>query len=129
MIVGDSCSIVAVIVVIGNTIRLDIENRRAEIEVSKLLGASDAFVRQPFLYSGLWYGLLGAVFAILLLGLSLALLGGPVARLASLYGSDFELSGVDGRTVAIIFAGGLIAGLGGAWTAVARHLSEIQPKV
>ena len=51
--------VAAVIVIIGNTIRLDIQNRRAEIEVSKLLGASDGFVRRPFLYTGFWYGLLG----------------------------------------------------------------------
>jgi cell division transport system permease protein len=119
----------AVIVIIGNTIRLDIQNRRAEIEVSKLLGASDAFVRQPFLYSGFWYGALGAIFALFLLSISLVLLSGPIERLSSLYGSRFELSGVDGATALTIVLGGLLTGLGGAWMAVARHLSDIQPKV
>jgi len=119
----------AVIVIIGNTIRLDIENRRAEIEVAKLLGASDGFVRRPFLYTGFWYGVLGGCFALLLLALSLWLLSGPIERLAGLYGSTFSPLGVDAATVLSILAGGLLAGLGGAWSAVARHLAAIQPRV
>ena len=119
----------AVIIIIGNTIRLDIQNRRAEIEVSKLLGATDGFVRRPFLYTGFWYGLLGGCFALLLLGLGLWLLSGPVARLVTLYGGGFRPLGLDGRTILAVLAGGLIAGLGGAWMAVARHLAAIQPKV
>ena len=119
----------AVIVIIGNTIRLDIQNRRAEIEVSKLLGASDGFVRRPFLYTGFWYGLLGGAFALLLLGISLWLLSGPIERLAELYGGAFRPLSVDGGTLLTVLGGGLLAGLGGAWTAVARHLAAIQPKV
>ena len=119
----------AVIVIIGNTIRLDIQNRRAEIEVSKLLGASDGFVRRPFLYMGFWYGLLGSCFALLLLSFSLWLLGGPVDRLAILYGGRSQGLGVDSATLFSVLAGGVLAGLGGAWSAVARHLSAIQPKV
>ncbi|MBT8445304.1 MAG: ABC transporter permease [Gammaproteobacteria bacterium] len=119
----------AVIVIIGNTIRLDIQNRRAEIEVTKLLGGSDGFVRRPFLYTGFWYGLLGGSFALLLLGFSLWLLSGPMERLAGLYGAAFEPPGVDGGTALAILLGGLLAGLGGAWSAVARHLAAIQPKV
>jgi len=119
----------AVIVIIGNTIRLDIQNRRAEIEVSKLLGASDGFVRRPFLYMGFWYGFLGSCFALLLLGVSLWLLSGPVERLAGLYGGSFEPLGADPGTLITILTGGILAGLGGAWSAVARHLSAIQPQV
>jgi cell division transport system permease protein len=119
----------AVIIIIGNTIRLDIQNRRAQIEVSKLLGASDGFVRRPFLYAGFWYGLLGAIFALLLLSLSLWLVSGPVARLVELYGGGFEPIGVDRATATILLGCGLLAGLGGAWMAVARHLSDIEPTV
>jgi len=119
----------AVIVIIGNTIRLDIQNRRAEIEVSKLFGASDGFVRRPFLYTGFWYGLLGGLFAVVLLAISLWLLSGPVERLVRLYGGGFEPFGIDGETLLTVFAIGLAAGLGGAWSAVARHLSAIQPRV
>jgi cell division transport system permease protein len=119
----------AVIVIIGNTIRLDIQNRRAQIEVSKLLGASDGFVRRPFLYTGFWYGMCGAVFALLLLSLSLWMISGPAERLVKLYGGGFQPIGLDRLTLLTMIAGGLLAGLGGAWIAVARHLSDIQPKV
>ncbi|MAF84832.1 MAG: permease-like cell division protein FtsX [Gammaproteobacteria bacterium] len=119
----------AVIVIIGNTIRLDIENRRAEIEVSKLFGASDGFVRRPFLYTGFWYGLFGGVFAIVLLVVSLWLLSGPVERLIRLYGGGFKPFGIDGSTLLTVFTIGLIVGLSGAWSAVARHLAAIQPRV
>jgi cell division transport system permease protein len=119
----------AVIVIIGNTTRLDIQNRRAEIEVSKLLGASDGFVRRPFLYMGFWYGLFGGCFALILLTVSLWLLSGPLERLVSLYGGGFGGLGVDFVTFFSVLGGGILAGFGGAWSAVARHLSAIQPKV
>ncbi len=77
--------------IIGNTVRLEIFNRRAEIEVTKLVGGSNAFVRRPFLYTGLYYGLLGALLATLLVLLGLTLLNGPVGRLADSYGSAFRL--------------------------------------
>ena len=119
----------AVIVIIGNTIRLDIQNRRAEIEVSKLFGASDGFVRRPFLYTGFWYGLLGGIFAMLLLFVGMWLLRGPVERLVLLYGGGFEPFGIDGSTLLTVFVLGLIAGLSGAWSAVSRHLAAIQPQI
>jgi cell division transport system permease protein len=119
----------AVIVIIGNTIRLDIQNRRAEIEVSKLFGASDGFVRRPFLYTGFWYGLLGGIFAMLLLFVGMWLLRGPVERLVMLYGGGFEPFGIDGGTLLTVFVLGLIAGLSGAWSAVSRHLAAIQPQI
>jgi cell division transport system permease protein len=119
----------AVIVIIGNTTRLDIQNRRAEIEVSKLLGASDGFVRRPFLYMGFWYGLFGGCFALMLLTIGLWLLSGPLDRLVTLYGGGFEGLGVDSVTFFTVLGGGILAGLGGSWSAVARHLSAIQPKV
>ncbi len=119
----------AVVVIIGNTIRLDIQNRRAEIEVAKLLGATDAFVRRPFLYLGFWYGLGGGLLALMVLLLGLLLLGGPLARLSELYGGAFQPLGADGTTSLAILFGGLFAGLSGAWVAVARHLTAIQPRV
>lgn len=119
----------AVLIVVGNTIRLDIQNRSAEIEVAKLLGATDAFVRRPFLYLGLWYGLLGGLVAMLILLVGLWALGGPIARLAGLYGSSFELGGATGSSLLAVLAGGVLAGWGGSWTAVARHLAAIQPQI
>jgi cell division transport system permease protein len=119
----------AVIVIVGNTIRLDIQNRRQEIEVSKLLGATDAFVRRPFLYLGFWYGTLGGLVALLVLFAGLLLLAGPLGRLAALYGASFSGFGLSGSTVLLVVGGGLAAGWAGAWVAVARHLSAIEPRV
>jgi cell division transport system permease protein len=121
--------VLAVVVIIGNTIRLDIQNRRQEIEVSKLLGATDAFVRRPFLYIGLWYGALGGVLALVLLAAGLVLLSGPLERLLSLYGGSFGGFGLSPTTAFLVLGGGVLSGLVGAWLAVARHLSAIQPTV
>lgn len=117
----------AVVLIVGNTIRLDIAGRRAEIEVSKLLGATDGFIRRPFLYHGLWYGLAGGVLAWLLVWVSLLLLAPPVVRLAGLYGSDFHLSGLGARGSLELLGLGLLLGWLGAWLAVARHLQDIEP--
>lgn len=117
----------AVLLIVGNTIRLAIQNRREEIEVQKLIGATDAFIRRPFLYSGYWHGLLGAVFAWLLVNISLWLLDGPVRRFSMLYDSRFEIGALDlGASVALL-ALGVGLGLVGAWLAVGRHLREIEP--
>jgi cell division transport system permease protein len=83
---------VAIIVIIGNTIRLDIENRRDEIEVTKLIGATNAFVRRPFLWTGFWYGLLGGLMALALVYAGLTMLDGPVARLSGLYQSNIAIA-------------------------------------
>jgi cell division transport system permease protein len=117
-----------VLLVIGNTIRLAIENRRDEIVVVKLVGGSDSFVRRPFLYTGLWYGLGGASLSWLIISLALWTLRGPLSALALLYQSDFHLQGlgVEGG-LNLLLLGGLL-GLIGAWLAVARHLSAIQPR-
>ena len=118
---------VGVIVIVGNTIRLDIENRRTEIEVTKLVGGSDAFVRRPFLYSGFWYGLLGGGLACGLVGLGAWLLQEPVSRLAGLYASDFRLLGLDPRTIGLLLGGGTLLGWFGSWLATSRHLRAIEP--
>ncbi|HDZ39256.1 MAG TPA: cell division protein FtsX [Marinobacter sp.] len=117
----------AVVLVIGNTVRLSIESRRDEILVAKLVGGTDGFVRRPFLYTGAWFGLGGGVVAWVLLQLSLWWLSGPVTRLAELYRSDFSLSSlsVDGALALIIAA--MLLGWLGAWVAVKRHLDDIEP--
>jgi cell division transport system permease protein len=83
-----------VLVIVGNTIRLDIQNRRDEIEVIKLIGGTDGFIRRPLLYSGFWYGLGGGLTALLVVLLGLLVLSGPVERLAGLYGSGFRPMGL-----------------------------------
>ncbi|MGH8631737.1 MAG: permease-like cell division protein FtsX [Burkholderiales bacterium] len=118
---------VAVLLIIGNTIRLAIYNRRAEIEINKLFGATNAFIRRPFLYSGLMHGLGGAVLALILLHAGLWLLSGPVARLADLYLSEFTLGGLGAREALCLLGAGGFLGLAGSWLAVQRHLDEIGP--
>jgi cell division transport system permease protein len=117
----------AVVLVVGNTIRLEIQHRHAEIEISKLIGATDSFIRRPFLYTGIWYGLFGGILAWLLVSLSIGLLSGPVSGLAGLYQSSFQLGslGAGGTLMLLIGSAGL--GLGGSWLAVARHLNRIEP--
>ncbi|MFA5941306.1 MAG: permease-like cell division protein FtsX [Sinimarinibacterium sp.] len=118
----------AVMVIIGNTIRLDIEARREEIEVMKLIGAPGSFVRRPFLYSGFWFGLGGGVLAWMLVGVGTSMLDAPSAELAALYGSDYRiasLSFVDGLS---LIASGIVLGWAGAFVTVTRRLAQIEPK-
>ncbi len=117
----------AVLLIIGNTIRLEIQGRREEIEVTRLIGGTDGFIRRPFLYSGLWYGLLGAVLAALLVEIAFLQLYNPVRELAALYQSHFSLETLSFTdTLALLFTGAVL-GLLGAWLAVGRHLSDIEP--
>lgn len=118
----------AVLLIVGNTLRLDIESRREEIVITKLIGATDGFIRRPFLYTGFWYGLGGALVALLLVNLSLVLLQGPVQRLAGLYGSDFRLGFTSPGMVILLLAAGVMLGLAGALLAVGRHLRDIEPE-
>jgi cell division transport system permease protein len=117
----------AVLLVVGNTIRLAIQNRRAEIVVMKLIGGTDGFIRRPFLYTGFWYGLFGGLIAWLLVSLSLSILGEPVERLAGLYQSRFAISGLDFAATGMLLAASILLGLAGSWLAVGRHLRDIEP--
>lgn len=118
----------AVLLVVGNTIRLAIFHRRTEIEVNKLFGATNAFIQRPFLYNGLIQGVAGALLAWVLVDGAVFLLSGPVARLAHLYLSSFALSGLGLRDGLILVAAGGFLGLAGSWLAVQRHLREIEPR-
>jgi len=118
---------VGILVIVGNTIRLDIQNRRDEIEVTKLVGGSDGFVRRPFLYSGVWYGIGGGIFAWVVTAIVLAALRDPVARIAGLYGSAFELTGLGLEAGAILIGMGILLGWLGSYVAATRHLRQIEP--
>jgi cell division transport system permease protein len=118
----------AVAIVVGNTIRLEINNRSVEIEVTKLVGGTDAFIRRPFLYLGLCYGLAGAFVALAVVGVGLLLLGPPVRAVAALYGSSFSLAGLSLAESGILLLGGAFLGWAGAGLAAARHLRAIEPK-
>jgi len=119
---------IAIVVIIGNTIRLDIENRRNEIEVTKLIGATNAFVRRPFLWTGFWYGLFGGLMALALVYYGLFLLQGPVARLAGLYQSNIAIAAMSLAEAAAIVGIGVFLGLFGSWFTAARHMRRIEPR-
>jgi cell division transport system permease protein len=117
-----------VLAVIGNTIRLEIQQRRPEIEVTKLVGGSNAFVRRPFLYTGLFYGLGGALLASVIVFGATAYLDQAVGELSLLYGNRFEIAGLGTQGFGILV--GLGAGLGwlGALISTGRHLRRIEPR-
>lgn len=118
----------AVLLVIVNTIRLSIDARRDEILIVKLVGATDAYVRRPFLYTGFWYGLGGSLLALLLVTGVLAWLEQPVRTLADLYRSSFRLEGLGGQGALLILASSVLIGLAGAALAVRQHLREYEPR-
>ncbi len=118
---------IGVLLIIGNTIRLSIYNRRAEIEITKLFGGTDSFIQRPFLYSGLWYGAFGGIIAWVLITVSMQMLRGPVKQLANLYASDFQLIGLDFFNSLLLIGIGIALGLIGSWISVKRHLKAIDP--
>jgi cell division transport system permease protein len=128
IVIGASLLGVAIIIIIGNTIRLDIQNRREEIEVTKLIGASNAFVRRPFLWSGFWYGLFGGLLALGLVQYGLFLLEEPAARLAGLYQSGITVVALALSESLSILGTGILLGLVGSWFAAARHMRRIEPR-
>ena len=117
----------AVLLIIGNTIRLDIFNRREEIQVTKLIGGTNGFIRRPFLYGGIWYGLLGAILAWVLVEAAFLQIREPVQRLAGLYQSQFSLHTFSASDILQLLLLGAALGLVGSWVAVGRHLSAIEP--
>lgn len=115
------------LLVVGNTVRLDIQSRREEIGVLQLLGASDGFIRRPFIYLGAWYGLAAGALALGLLSLAALALRDPLAALARSYGSTFALAGLDAvGAVAVVVAATAIGWLG-AWLVTGHFLRQTRP--
>ncbi len=118
---------IAVLLIVGNTIRLSIFNKRTEIEIDKLFGATNAFIQRPFLYSGFLYGACGSLIAWCLIMSLTLIMQEPVGQLATLYNSDFALTGLQLKEVVVLFAAGGGLGLLGSWIAVWRHLRDTEP--
>lgn len=114
--------------IVGNTIRLVIEHRRDRIELMKVLGATEPFIRRPFLYIGLWLGLMGGIGASLLVAGTTAYLAEPITRTAELYGGTFEAGLPDTTLLLLLWLVGAGLGVAGAWLAVGRHLRHIVPE-
>lgn len=119
---------IGAVLILGNTIRLAIEARRAEIVVIKLIGGGDAFARRPFLYSGLWSGIGGGVLAVVLVLIFIGFLAEPAQALLGLYDSERRLQGLSlVASLQLILIGGAL-GLLSAWQATALHLKGLEPR-
>jgi len=118
----------ALVAITFNTIRLQILTQSSEIEVAKLIGATNGFIRRPFLYFGAAQGLLGGIMAWLIITLSLLLLNHQVNALSQLYASQFVLHPMSfGDSISLLLFSMYLGWLG-AWLSVARHLSQIEPR-
>ncbi len=115
------------VLVVGNTVRLDIQGRREEIGVLQLLGASDGFIRRPFLYLGAWYGFGAGLVALGLLGVAGIALRAPLAALADSYGSQFALHGLDLLHGGMVLVGTVLLGWLGAWLVTGHFLRQTRP--
>ncbi|KRD76964.1 permease-like cell division protein FtsX [Lysobacter sp. Root983] len=115
------------LLVVGNTVRLDIQSRREEIGVLQLLGATDGFIRRPFLYLGACYGLAAGALALALLTAADFALREPLAELARSYGSAFALHGFDLRYAAAIVVGAAVLGWLGAGLVTGHYLRQTRP--
>lgn len=118
----------AVFLIIGNTIKLSIQNYRTEIEVIKLIGATRGFIRRPFLYTGIIYGAGGALFAYALVTVMLVSLEAPVENLTALYQTNFSLQGLTPMAIMILLGLGGLLGLFGSGSAIWRQLGKIEPE-
>jgi cell division transport system permease protein len=116
----------AVLLIVSNTIRLELQNRRDEIDITRLVGATRSFIMRPFLYSGFWYGFFGGIFACLLVNLSVWLIDEPTSSLASLYNSSFNLNYMPFAHAALWVGFSISLGVIGSWIVVSRYLFELE---
>ncbi|MBU2977309.1 permease-like cell division protein FtsX [Alteromonas sp. C1M14] len=119
---------ISVVLIIGNTIRLNILSKRDEILVMKLVGATDAFIHRPFMYTGFWYGLLGGLIAWCAVILILWWMDSSIQAFASLYQKEFNITGLSGNALLLMLALSVGLGLVGSLISVQRHVQEIEPK-
>lgn len=117
----------AVVLIISNTLRLTVQNRYEEIQVLKLIGAKDAYIIRPFLYSGVWYGFAGAVVAVLLVNLFILSLGMVINQLAVVYQMHYPIIGLSLRQILLLIIFAIILGWLGACVSVKRQLTSIEP--
>ena len=119
---------IALILIVSNTIKLLILSRKHEIEVTKLVGGSNSFVRRPFLYYGMLFGLFGAVVSLILLLLVATHLSEPLSHLANLYQKESLIYQLQAHEIASILLLGSILGWLAARVSVAQHLRHIRPR-
>lgn len=119
--------VLAVVLVIGNTIRLAIMNRRTEIEIMKLVGATEAFIQRPFLYTGIWYGVIGGLLAWIIINLLVWYLDSALADLMGLYGSELSLQSLTFAELGQLVLLASFLGWLGSYLSVRQHLRKIEP--
>lgn len=119
----------AVVLIIGNTIRLSIMNKREEIEVMKLVGATEGFIQRPFLYTGIWYGFFGGFVAFLVVEVMLWWLDGAIAKVASAYATSFSLQGLSFADFGWLMLIAIGLGFGGSLLSVSRYVRQIEPEM
>ncbi len=117
----------AVVLIIGNTLRLAIQNQQEEIQVLKLIGAKDPYIIRPFLYSGAWYGFLGAILAVLFVNIFMLSLTIAVNQLASAYQMHYSILGLSIRQAFLLVCSAIVLGWLGARLSVKRQLAAIEP--
>lgn len=117
----------AVVLIIGNTLRLATHNRQEEIQILKLIGATDSFILRPFLYSGIWFGMVGAIFAVFLVNIFILSLGVAVNQLVVAYQMHYPLTGLSMRQILQLVLFAVILGWLGARLSVKRQLASIEP--
>lgn len=129
-VIGTGLAVIVVLglfVIVGNTIKLAIENRRSEISVIKLVGGTDSFIARPFLYSGLLFGGAGGLLAVVLQLIVLAIFNSPLQDLLSLYDSSFDLRGFSFTSAVTLVVLGSAIGWTAALFASYRHIRSLDP--
>lgn len=119
--------VLAVVLVIGNTIRLAIMNRRTEIEVMKLVGATEAFIQRPFLYTGIWFGIIGGILAWIIINVLVLYLDGALTELLGLYGSQLQMQTLTLVELVQLVCLASFLGWLGSYLSVRQHLRAIEP--
>lgn len=117
----------SVVLIIGNTIRLSILNQKDAIAVMKLVGATDGFIQRPFLYAGIWYGILGGCFTILAISGLAYYLSGAISAVTELYQTQFNLALLSAAEHLLLIGFAVVLGLFGSYLSVRRHIKEIEP--
>ncbi|ASM51251.1 cell division transport system permease protein [Pseudoalteromonas espejiana DSM 9414] len=117
----------SVTLIIGNTIRLSIMDKKEEIQVMKLVGATNTFIHAPFLWTGIWYGVIGGLFAFICIALMMWWLSSAVSSVAGVYQTSFELVGLTLNEFGALVLLATSLGFIGSYLSVNRYIKEIEP--
>ncbi|MCK5888619.1 MAG: permease-like cell division protein FtsX [Methylococcales bacterium] len=117
-----------ILFITGNTIRLELQHRSDEVHVSKLVGATNAFIQRPFLYTGFWLGFIAALFAWIFTVILVVILQEPIGSLSTLYGTTFEISYLSFKDTFKMLGISSLLCIIAAWSVLGYQLSQIKPK-